>query len=95
MIQPIQPTARFRLKANVLVRDLDGEAVLLDLDSGRYFGLNATGVRILELIDGNRSLQEMRLQLAREFTAPPDEIDADLHELLAALEGEGLLLRRE
>ncbi len=93
--RPLPPTARFRRKPNVLVRDLGGEAVLLDLDSGRYFGLNATGVRILELVDGDRSVAEMGRHLTREFTAPPDEIAADLHELLAALVGEGLLLRCE
>ena len=30
MPTPIPPTARFRPKPNVLVRELDGEAVLLD-----------------------------------------------------------------
>ncbi len=94
-LTPISPTARFRRRPNVLVRDLDGEAVLLDLDSGRYFGLNATGVRIFELVDGDRSVEEVRLLLAREFTAPSEAIAADLYELVAALEVEGLLLRLE
>ena len=35
-------------------RDLDGEAVILDLGSGTYFGLNQVGTRVWQLIsDGS------------------------------------------
>jgi len=95
MTAAIPPTARFRPKASVLVRELDGEAVLLDLATGRYFGLNATGLRIFALVDGERSLAEIGRRLGAEFAAPPEAMAADLVELVAELEREGLLLRLE
>lgn len=95
MLPPILPTTRFCPKGNVLVRELEGEAVLLDLATGRYFGLNATGLRIFELVDGERSLEEIQQRLCAAFSAPPEAIAADLFELVAELEGAGLLLRLE
>ncbi len=56
MPSPLAPTTRFRPKPNVLVRELGGEAVLLDIETGRYFGLNATGVRIWALLGEGEEL---------------------------------------
>ena len=36
---------------DVVFRDLDGEAVILDLVSGTYFGLNEVGTRVWRLVD--------------------------------------------
>lgn len=92
-LPPISPTARFRRKPNVLVRDLGGEAVLLDLDSGRYFGLNATGVRIWTLLGEGAEMATIRDLLAAEYALAGDEIAADIRELCAHLEAEGLVER--
>ena len=94
-LAPIPPTARFRPKPDVLVRELDGEAVLLDLASGHYFGLNATGVRIWALLAAGCDLATICERLAAEYALAPEAIAADVVELVAALEREGLLLRLE
>lgn len=89
---PLLPlTARFRPKANVLVRELDGEAVLLDLDTGRYFTLNPTGRRIFELLDGEQTLAEVLELLLQEFDATRAKLEGDLLELVAELGREGLI----
>ena len=89
---PLPPlAARFRAKPDVLVRELDGEAVLLDLDTGRYFGLNETGRRIFELLGGERTLANLLEILVGEFAAPREELERDLAELLGELEREGLI----
>ena len=41
---------RVTIPETVLFRDLDGEAVLLDTVSGRYFGLNEVGTRMWALL---------------------------------------------
>ena len=51
---------------------LDGEAVLLDLASGTYFGLDAVGTRIWELLD-------QRQPLAAILDAILDEYDVEEH----------------
>ncbi len=92
-LPPISPTVRYRRKPNVLVRDLDGEAVLLDLDSGRYFGLNATGVRIWTLLGEGAEMATIRDLLAAEYALAAEELFADISELCANLEAEGLVER--
>lgn len=93
MPSPLPPTARFRPKASVLVRELDGEAVLLDVETGRYFGLNATGVRIWALVNEGEELGRMVERLASEYAPAPATLSSDLFELCAALEREGLVDR--
>lgn len=79
----------------VMARELDGEAVLLDLASGRYFGLNPTGRRIWELLGECDSLEQVLDRLEGEFEAPRSALATDLVALLEVLERERLVLRRE
>jgi hypothetical protein len=92
-VAPLSLTAHLRPRPDVLARELEGEAVLLDRASGRYFGLNATGVRIWALLAGGGDLTEIRDRLAEEYGLAPEAIEADLLELCAALESEGLVHR--
>jgi len=79
----------------VMSRELDGEAVLLDLASGRYFSLNPTGRRIWELLSPSVSLESVLDRLEAEFAAPRAELAADLLDLVTRLERERLVLRGE
>ena len=45
----VELTMRAIVPAHVLIRHLEGESVLLNLDSERYFGLDATGTRMWQL----------------------------------------------
>lgn len=76
---------------DVVVRDLDGEAVVLDLATGTYFGLNDIGTRIWQLIVQQRTLAEVVEMLEREFDAPVDRLEADLHAFVGRLVAKGLL----
>ncbi|MEO8198816.1 MAG: PqqD family protein [Thermoanaerobaculia bacterium] len=92
-IPPIPPDARFRAREGVLARELDGEAVLLDVASGRYFGLNDSGRRIWALLSGDLTLETLAGTLAAEFARPPENLLEDVVELLGELEREGLVDR--
>lgn len=89
----VSPTTRFQQKPDVLVRELEGEAVLLDLATGRYFGLNATGVRIWALLGEGLTLAAIAERLAAEYALGPEAIAADLDELCTALQDAGLVDR--
>jgi hypothetical protein len=77
--------SRFALSKDAMFRDLDGEAVILDLSSGTYFGLNAVGTRIWQLIERHGRLDAVLDELCREYDAAPDELEKDLLELVARL----------
>jgi len=74
----------------VLFQEVGGEAVLLDLASEQYFGLNPVGTRIWELIDGQAPLREIHGALCQEYDAEPANIAADLLALGQSLVDAGL-----
>jgi hypothetical protein len=75
----------FVLSKDAMFRDLDGEAVILELGSGTYSGLNAVGTRIWHLIQQHGRLKTVFEELCREYDAAPDVLEKDLLELVARL----------
>jgi hypothetical protein len=70
---------------------LDGETVLLNLSTGRYYTLNRVGSAIWETCTGTQSLQAIHVALCGRFDAPPERIADDLFALVTHLSQEGLL----
>ena len=72
----------------VMVQDVGGEAVLLDLASEQYFGLDPVGTRVWTLFAESENLGTVLARLCEEFDADPARIERDLlaltHELAAA-----------
>lgn len=66
-------------------RTIAGEGVILDLDSKMLRGLNPVGTRIWELIDGQRSADEIGEQIAGEFDVDPAQARADVQAFVREL----------
>lgn len=78
---------------DVLVRALDGEAVLLDMASGKYFGLNEVGARIWKLIEAGETVGAIRASIVAEFDVEDARASEDLAALIGELETRGLVRR--
>jgi hypothetical protein len=76
---------------HVLVRHLEGESVLLNLDTERYFGLDVTGTRMWALITTMPNIDAAYEKLLEEFEVEPDILRGHLSELLGLLVDNGLL----
>ena len=83
--------ATVQIPDDVVFRELDGEAVILNLDTGMYFGLDAVGTRIWQLLDTHKSLRRTLQALEEEFDAPPDQLTADLTAFDDQLKAKGLV----
>lgn len=70
---------------------LDGEAVLLELDRGIYFGLNEVGTRVWELVQQPRDVEAIRDAVCGEYEVTPDRCLADVIGLLVRMRDEGLV----
>ena len=70
---------------DAIFRELDGEAVILDLGSGTYFGLNAVGARIWQLMERHSALRPVLENLCREYDAAPEVLERDLIVLVSRL----------
>lgn len=80
-----------RISKDVLFEVLDGEAVLLELESGTYFQLNRTGTRMWQLMQEHGDPDRIVSQIADEFDAPAERIRQDLDALVADLAANGLI----
>ncbi len=69
----------------VVVEHLRGEAVLLNLSTGVYTGLDAVGTRIWELIQTRTSMDAVSAALVEEFDVAPDRAERDLFNFAEAL----------
>ena len=76
----------------VVVREIDGETVLLDLVSSTYFASNQTGTFLLRLLRSERDRASLIAELAWEFKLGVDQATDDTDAFLAALEQQGLLV---
>ena len=70
---------------DVMFRNLNDEAVLLDLKNGTYFGLNDIGTRIWELILEHGSLSQVRDLILQEFDVDREAVERDLLALAGQL----------
>jgi hypothetical protein len=76
---------------NVMFRELEGEAVLLNLDSECYFGLDDVGTRMWRVLTKSNSIQDAFEILLTEYEVEPDLLREDLIDLLERLVEKGLL----
>jgi hypothetical protein len=82
---------RVRISDDAVFRELDGEAVILHLDSGTYFGLDPVGTRLWQLIAEHGHLQPVYEAAIEEFAVDPAVLERDLLDLVAALSDKGLV----
>ncbi len=71
--------------------DLGGEVAILDLTAGVYYGLEAVGARIWNLLQEPRTVSEIRDALLEEYDVEPERCEQDLLVLLQRLATEGLI----
>ena len=71
--------------SNVLIRILEQDSVLLNLETERYFGLDAVGTRMWQVVTTSRTVEAALAQLAEEYDAPLGTLRTDLTNLLQHL----------
>ena len=75
----------FRVSDDVVFRDVGGEAVILDLKNGTYFGLDAVGTRIWRVLTEGATLAEALEVIVSEYDVPRTIAERDLLDLVADL----------
>jgi hypothetical protein len=80
-----QLSDRLRAHSSVLSRDLDGETVLLNLESGVYYGLDAIGTRAWNLLAEDHTLGDVCSIMVEEYDVAPQTLQQDLVALVNEL----------
>ncbi|NUP07091.1 MAG: PqqD family protein [Polyangiaceae bacterium] len=78
-------TDRLTCPPEVLSRVLDGEAVLLHLGSGTYFGMNEVATRAWEMIVSGTTFASLCSSLEEEFEVESNDLERDMREFVGAL----------
>jgi hypothetical protein len=77
--------------SDIIVTELDGEAVLLNLETKLYFSLNATGVAIWKLLDEGLTLGQIGERLFQEYDVTPEKAQQSVLDLVGQLNDEKLV----
>lgn len=83
---------RARIPQDVLFREIDGEAVILNLDNEAYHGLGEVGTRMWVVLQESATIAEAYAQLLSEYDVDAGQLESDLVELLLELREHGLII---
>jgi hypothetical protein len=91
MATEISLNSRVRIQDDVLFQELKGEAVLLNLKTGVYLGLNQLGTRIWQLLQEDGSLDRAKEVILQEYDVTPEKFAQELLDLVQQMEKQGLV----
>jgi hypothetical protein len=77
--------------SGVLLQELDGESVFLNLNNGQYFGLDEVGTHMWKALTTAPSVQAAYDGLLQEYEVDADQLRRDLDDLLEKLVTHGLV----
>ena len=84
---------RVKVPDDVLISNLQGESVILNLDSERYFGLDDVGTRFLSVLTTSDSIEAAYNKLVEEYDVDGAVLRQDLFALIENLINQGILIR--
>lgn len=83
---------RYQLAEHVSFTDVEDEAVLLDLNSGAYYGLNHIGAQLLNELKARNSIENAVILIAAEYQINYNTVQADIDELIKQLLHQNLII---
>ena len=84
---------RFRVNTPMVTHEtIDGEAVIINLDSGNYYSLVDVGSFIWSLIEQGASAGEVQNLVSQSYEGNASEIDRGVEDLLVQLQQESLIV---
>jgi len=87
----IDCTKRYIAGQRLASKEIGGESVVLNLDTGNFYGLNNTAARVWNWLQEARTLDELEVLLTNEFEVDSALARAELTELLNSMEQRKLI----
>ena len=89
--EKLDGTTVLKSSNNVVGCEVEGEMVLLDLQSGTYFGLNPVGAEIWGQITQGKSLNEIQQYLLSRYDVGAELCQTEVFALVSKLTERGLV----
>lgn len=74
---------RYRRHPKTRLTMVDGEGIVVQLGTRRYFNVNESGLTILEMLDSPRTVDELVSALHARFEVTKDQAEVTVREFLA------------
>ncbi|MGE0494607.1 MAG: PqqD family peptide modification chaperone [Vulcanimicrobiota bacterium] len=87
----LKPTSIVTPSESVVATELDGEIVMMSVESGNYFGLDAIATDVWKLVDGQRSVAQIVDQLCQEYEVDGQECLDHVLELFERMHEQGVI----
>lgn len=84
-----------KITDDVIFQELEGEAVLLNMQSEIYFGLNGMGTRIWQLLKTHGRLRSISETILNEYDIDEEQLGNHLCEFIDKLHSKGLVVLEE
>lgn len=84
-------TSKVRVPQHVVYRSFPAETVVLNLQTGKYHGLNATAGSMLEAMERADCVRDAAASLAEGYEQDPSVVERDLCALCQSLLERGLI----
>jgi len=84
-------SSRAQIAPEVIIQEVGGESVLLDLKTERYLGLNEVGTRMWQALLESDSIQAAYETLQAEYDATPQQLEEDLRDFIDRLLANNLI----
>lgn len=90
---PMSPETRYTINSPMVIQEtMDGEAVIVNLETGTYYSLDNSGGRIWNLLLDGASANEITTMFCRTSTGARDDIQRAVSDLVEQLCREALLV---
>jgi Coenzyme PQQ synthesis protein D (PqqD) len=84
-------SSRVLVPPDILISQVGGESVILNLKSEHYFGLDGMGTEMWAAMTNSESIQTAYDKLLNEYEVEPEQLRRDLQDLLEKLVEHGLV----
>ncbi|MGF1542644.1 MAG: PqqD family protein, partial [Pleurocapsa sp.] len=81
----------YKVSPNHLYSEIADEAVILDLESGVYYGLNSVGVDIWQWLQQPQTAQNLLSLVLEEYEVTPEQAEQDIQSILQEMLDKGLI----
>ena len=73
----------------------EGQAVLLHLETHKYYSLNRTGRLVWDLLSQGKGLEEIKAHFVEEFGISPEQAGSDIQRVISQLTDAGLISQKK
>lgn len=80
-----------KIPEDVVFREVEGEMVLLNTGTGTYYGLDAVGSRMWDLLAEKKNIREVMEMMLQEYEVAAEDLQRDILHLVQELKTRGLV----